>query len=226
MARQAAPGTVREPAGEAPACVRRPDVPRLDRVFKAAYAAKPTLLFDIDGVLAFLAHTILTAVNARFGTSYAIDDMRRYWVESWLPPEQGDWLADRFDEPDFYATVAPDYRAVDALLQLYARVFRVVIATDRPASAADVTRAWLARYGVSFDELVVDGPGSKATVAARHDEDDPLIVFDDDPRKWLELPRPGVEVWSPRRVWTPNEAGLFNVTVFDSWPAVVRRLTQ
>lgn len=191
--------------------------PSLARAFKAAYAAKPTLLFDIDGVLSFLGENICAALNARFGATYAPADMRRYWSESWLPPDQGAWLSEQFQSPAFYATAAPDFRGIDALNRLYQQSYRVIIASDRPAAVAAGTLRWLRQYGVSYDGIRLEGPGSKEAVADAYGEGDALVVIDDDPGKWLLMPRPGVEVWSPRRPWTPNEVGLYNVRVFDNW---------
>src|SRR5579875_3827578 len=70
---------------------------------------RPTLMFDIDGVLAFLTELAITALNARFGTELVVSDVPWYWIEDHLPPAQGRWLVDFFAQPITYANLAPDY---------------------------------------------------------------------------------------------------------------------
>jgi len=194
-------------------------VTELPRVFARAFR-RPGLVVDIDGVLAFFAEAVATALNARFETAYDPARFTRYWLEDWLPPEQARWLTATFQEPAFYQALAPDLRGIDALRALAADGWTITVVSDRPASCAEVTRRWLARWQVPADRIVLEGPETKARVVADATPERPLIVFDDDPRKQRELPRPGVAVWSPLRPWTPPASGRFNVRVFATWDEV------
>lgn len=191
------------------------------RAFKAA-ALKPTIVCDVDGVLACLESAAIGGVNARFGTAYTLDSAKQYSFEGWLPPEQWAWLAVQFDTPAFYSTMAPDYRGIDALAKLYAAGYYVIIASDRPDAVTPATKQWLADAGVGYDEIH-DGKDIKAQIAGQYGPDAPMILIDDDPKKML-LARQGVEVWAPRFRWTPMDLGLPFTFVFVDWSEVTERL--
>lgn len=182
---------------------------------------------DIDGVLGFLAEQIAAALNARFDTAYT-PQFRQYWLELVLPPEQGRWLTGQFHRPTFYATVAPDLAGIQAVQALADAGLPVVVVTDRPAVARDVTVQWLDHWGVPYRELWHDGPDTKRrwaqAVAARGERG---VLLDDDPRKALTIPvitggRIQVECWLAERPWTPAYlAGLPGVRTFRNWNQVL-----
>jgi hypothetical protein len=118
------------------------------------------------------------------------------------------------ESPAFYIPFAPDYRAVSTVARLYAAGYYMVIITDRPGSMLDVTRTWLAKTGIVYDELVI-GKEIKDQVAGQYGN----------PRKML-LARQGVDVWVPRHAWTPMDLGLPFTFVFDDWSEVTGRLLE
>jgi 5'(3')-deoxyribonucleotidase len=185
---------------------------------------RPTLLVDIDGVLAFLTELAVTALNARFGTELVVSEVPFYWIEDHLPPDQGRWLVDLFEQPITYANLAPDYAGIAAVTALHDADYHVIVSSDRPPTARHITEQWLDKWRVPYDELVLKGPGGKESIASQHGPDDPLILFDDDPRKQLTVPRPGVELWSPQRPWTPRRVVPDGVWVFERWDDVLERL--
>lgn len=191
----------------------------------AERATRPVLVSDIDGVLAFLTETIVTALNAHFGTSIVVSQMRDYWVEQDLPPSQRVWLEHQFQRGVFYENSAPDYSAIAALGAMHLDGYHVVVSSDRPAHTRPETDRWLANWRVAHDEAVINGPGSKKAVLAAHGPDNPAVLFDDDPSKATTIARPGVEVWSPMRPWTlKNWQRYPHYWVFPDWTAVLDRL--
>lgn len=204
----------------------------LNNVIPAALAFledfnRPDLAFDIDGVLAFFMECTLASLNAKFGTRYAITQVLNYWMEDWLPPDQAAWLGDLFANPAFYTNLAPDYAAIAALQGFKAAGFHVIVTSDRPAEMQPVTAAWLQRFEVDYDVLVLHGRQSKKEVVEAHGPDRPLYFFDDDPRKVGWLPKPGVELWLPVRPWTPDGVDqVENVHSFDAWDKVRATLNQ
>lgn len=175
----------------------------------------PPLCVDLDGVLAFLLEASLGALNAHFGTSYQPSAASHYNFEDYLPGEQRSWLLALFARPAFYATLAPDYRGLDALTELADASARPWFVSDRPANTEGVSRAWLDHWHVPVTRLIC-GPGSKAAIAARY----PGATFiDDDPAK-VGLAERGARVWLLARPWTRSVRAA-GVTVFARWSDVV-----
>lgn len=183
---------------------------------------RPDIVCDIDGVLAFFMEVAITAVNAHFGAAWRVVDVKSYWVEDWLPKEQGEWLVQQFADPNFYLNIPPDYAAIAALQQLEEDGYHIIIASDRPPEAKGITEDWLKLYRIPAAEVVLEGRGTKRGIAAKHGPDNPMVLIDDDPRKAIQIPGPGVQLFIPRRFWTPagidSEPG---VMIFDTWDEVL-----
>lgn len=191
-----------------------------------AAANRPTIVSDVDGVLGFLTESIVTALNAHFGLSLVVSDMTSYWIEDTLAPDQRDWLVRQFARGVFYANVAPDYSAIAALGALREAGHHVIVSSDRPPDTTrQATADWLAKWRVAHDEVQLLGKGGKRRILAAYGPDNPAILLDDDPAKALTVARPGVQVWSPARPWTPASWRRYpNYWVFPSWTAVLERL--
>ena len=187
--------------------------------------SRPLVVSDIDNVLAFHAEAVCTALNARFGTNRTPSSLTAYPFGTFLGPEAAAFL-DRLCARDSWAAgMAPDFKAVAAVNAIHAAGCPVTVASDRNPLIADATRDWLDSWGVQRDGSVLEGPGSKRAALASCGPGSPGILVDDDPRQWLLTARAGVEVWSPRRPWTPaGWASYRGVWVFDSWTEVLERL--
>jgi hypothetical protein len=193
-------------------------------LFTAA-ASRPTVVSDLDGVLAFTTEAALTAVNARFGLNLLVDEQVTYSLAQRLNREQGMWLTGLFSRSTFLANLAPDGHALDALDAMHAAGIEVLLCTERPPSTKTATAAWLSTWDVSHDDLLMPGPGGKPAALAAYGPANPAVLIDDDPSKWLTVARPGLPVWTPRRPWTPTTSAAYaNVWVFDSWDQVLSRL--
>jgi 5' nucleotidase, deoxy (Pyrimidine), cytosolic type C protein (NT5C) len=191
----------------------------------AAEAGRPLVACDIDNVLAFHAEAVCTAVNARFGASYLASQMTAYPFSNLLETEQAKWLAAHITRGPWIANLAPDRAASAALGRIHDAGHRVLIASDRPPQSAEATASWLDANRVPRDGQILEGPGSKGRALAANGPASPAVLIDDDPSKWLTIARPGVEVWSPMRPWTPQSWRQYpNVRVFSDWSEVLGRL--
>lgn len=191
-----------------------------------AIARRPIVVTDIDGVLAFLTEVICTALNARFDLDLSVAEMTTYRIEDLLPADQRAWLEAQFQRGSFYDDAPPDFHAIDALGAIRAAGLHTVVASDRaPDPTRVTTERWLKRWDVSYDELGLYGRGGKQRILAEYGPEHPAILIDDDPAKAVTIARPGVQVWSPRRPWTPIDCHTYpNYWVFDSWTQVLDRL--
>lgn len=176
---------------------------------------KPALFFDIDGVLAFQPEGLILAVNARFGEDYLAGEARTYPFFATLPPEQQQWA--KANKAVIAANLAPDTLAVKVLSKAVQAGYGVTICTERPPALADVTRAWLAYWGVpGAEDAQVVGPGGKEALLAPYGNGNPALLVDDAPENEA-LARPGVQVWVPPRPWTPQGDAPEGVTRFTDW---------
>ncbi len=185
----------------------------------AAMLSQPSVLSDIDGVLANYTHALATAVSARFGinldytfASYhldtALDDEQHLWAESWR------------HSPAAMMNITPNWHAIDCLNTLSATGIAVTIASSRPQAVAQATAEWLDRTGVQRSLTVLDGHASKHQIARQYGPDRPLVWIDDDPKLWVTEVRPGVEIWCPRHAYTPADPPA-GVHVFTNWREVL-----
>ena len=180
--------------------------------------SRPLVVCDIDNVLGFHAEAVATALNAQSGTNRTPATLTAYPFGSFLPPDEAAWLA-RFSSRDAWAAnMAPDREAIGALNAIHSAGHPVTVASDRNPLIADATRDWLDANRVQRDGSVLEGPGSKRAALASCGPDSPGVLVDDDPRNWLTAARAGVEVWSPKRPWTPAGWQSYrNVRVFTDW---------
>lgn len=191
----------------------------------ATEATRPAVVCDIDNVLAYQAEAMCTAVNSRFGTSYLTSGAATYPVANQFTAEQRQWLTAVAARDPWILNLAPDQQAIAALTTIRRAGHRITIATDRAAATAATTTRWLDAHQVPRDRQAIEGPGSKRQALAANGPASPAICVDDDPSKWLTLARPGVEVWCPRRPWTPATWRQYpNVRVFTDWAEVLGRL--
>lgn len=183
-------------------------------------APLPVLYVDIDGVLAFQPEGSILAVNAAFGESYLVAEAREYPWAATLPEDQREWLDE--NRAVIAANLAPDTLAVNVVAKAHKAGYPVAIATERDPALTDLTRAWLAYWGVPYDTLHVTGPDSKAALIAGREPGD-CILIDDSPR-FEAIAGDGVQVWVPPRPWTPSGQAPDGVWRFQGWRQVKKKL--
>lgn len=193
--------------------------------YQKAAAPLPALICDTDDTVCFEAETVCSVLNAQFGLTLDATRLGSNYHPLVLPKgkHMNKWLRQWRQDPNSYINRAPDYEAFDALNALRGDGWHLTMASDRPAAALAITTNWYDTWGLGYDAVAVNGDGTKAALVAGHGPDNPCILIDDDQRNLLSLPRPGVQVWSPRRPWTPASVPP-GAWVFESWTNLMARI--
>lgn len=139
-------------------------------------------------------------------------------IESRLPAEQAVWVSGLLREPSFLATFAPDFHAIDTLRDAYDAGYECRVVTERHPLMEPVTAEWLVSWGMPSPVVVeAVGHGNKpALLIDRYRYGPDAVLIDDNPAMQLSVARPGIQVWTPDRPYTPTLARE-NVREFGSW---------
>jgi hypothetical protein len=175
---------------------------------------RPTIICDVDGVLANFCSAACEAVNAHFGTSYT----PMIWTTYRGPfnDEEHAWLvSERFTDAAFWMSESPNRDAIGALHQLATAGYRIVVSSERPAEQSAASIVWLEFYRVPLNQVYLIGPGGKVALCSEHGPDNPAILIDDSPERWTDCAGEGVEILCPRTGYTPDSDGVAHVQVFD-----------
>lgn len=176
----------------------------------------PLIVSDIDNTLARLAEVEISIINTVFAEQYKMSQWTSY--NGPFTPEESLWLDTRRENPTFFTNLPPDTEAINALQILANEGYPIAVGSNRPAQIGSVSSRWLDDHNVPRDKELFAGSSSKQQLLAGNGVSLPGILFDDSPLQWLLIPRPGIEVWSPRRPWTPENVWQYSgVRVFDSW---------
>lgn len=191
-----------------------------------AQVSRPRIVSDIDGTLAERDLCACCALNARFGTSYIYEDITApgsKWIDD---DEARDWYKARKHDPVFLGNLAPYQDAQWALWSLRQGGYHVTVSSDREAELADVSRAWLDQWGIGYDDIRI-GDGEKAAIASAASAADPVVFFDDNPDRAVDLPGPGRTVYLLDRPWNrtiPDGPGVKRIRTWQEaladFPAV------
>ncbi len=187
----------------------------------APLADRPALVFDVDGILSFTSEALCTALNARFDTTYSPLGQAFFpgtLLVHKLPPEQAGWLEEQMRAPAFVAAFAPDWHAMDVLRDAWDAGFTTVVVTEREPELRDATAEWLHGWGAPPVPVTAVGAGNKpAYLAERYGPGNPGVLIDDNPAVEITVARPGIEVWTPERPYTPS-VPREHVRAFAHWP--------
>lgn len=187
-----------------------------------AQLAKPLVVCDIDGVLADWGFGAVAAVNAKYGEDYGYDDITDR--HDWLPKKQQKWFDEYRESEDYYRGLAPAEDAIAALGSLRDAGYRVWVVSDRSPDLADVSNAWLDRWGVPREETHIQH-GYKAMLASQASPVDPVAFIDDNPRHVKDLPGPGRTLYLLRRPWNLGAGdGVEGVRPVATWLEVLAAL--
>lgn len=186
----------------------------------APLTVKPTLVWDCDGILSFTAEGLCAALNAKFGTRYGPQSQGFFpgtLLVHRLPPEQGAWAQAMLSNPVFLAALAPDFHALDTLIDAYNAGWACEVTTERAPECENATREWLDGWGVPPVSVHAVGHGNKpGWMASRYGPPMPAVLIDDSPLAQTAIARPGISVWSPQRPYTPP-VHRAQVRDFPSW---------
>lgn len=107
---------------------------------------KNTIAIDIDGVIADFEEEFCD----RFGS-----ENRQYSRLSQRYPEISRDLIDEFaNNPNVYSDLRPIFGGILLCHQARERGMYILLITSRPKHLENVTRLWLERYAVSYNELI------------------------------------------------------------------------
>jgi hypothetical protein len=190
----------------------------LSSVFAQAMS-RPTIISDIDGVLANYVSAACEAVNGHFATQYT--PMAWWSYRGPFSADEYDWLvSERFGDGAFWMAESPHYDAIAALGALGAQGYHLIISSEAPAEQRSARVAWLEHYEVPYNELYLVGPGGKAELCAGFDAEHPAVLIDDNPARWVDCAHEGIEILCPRTPYCPVIASEPNVTIFDRFSEV------
>lgn len=186
----------------------------------AEQTPRPTLLWDMDGILAFTAETMCTLLNTRFATSFQPQSQGFFTgliKPGALPPEMEAWLHTQMADPLVLRTIAPDFHAGDTLTAAVAAGWDCHVVTEREPLAAAATCSWLAAWDLPPIPVTAVGWGSKpGWVRTRYGPTHPAVLIDDNPLVRVTIAGDGLDVWQPTRPYVPPPARA-HVRVFGSW---------
>jgi len=186
----------------------------------APLTTRPALIWDVDGILAFTSEGLCAALNSQFGTTYRPESQAFFpgtFLIHRLPPEQGTWAGALLRNPAFMHTLAPDFRALDTLIDAYNAGWPCQITTERHPDLEETTREWLTGWGAPPVPVNAIGHGGKpGWMTTRYGPLTPAVLIDDNPAVQITVARPGISVWSPQRPYTPSVQRA-QVRDFPSW---------
>lgn len=148
-----------------------------------------TIVVDIDGVLVDFESAMCDAFGAINRHMYSPYD--RY------PDVPRDLITEFIDNPDNYIDLAPIFGGMLFCRQAHQRGWYVLLVTARDKSLREVTRNWLDRYGVVYNEIIF--AKNKKEVIADYDIINPSrpvsIVVDDSVSVLLSMPEKYCVAW-------------------------------
>lgn len=156
---------------------------------------KPTVLFDIDGVLADLTHGLTTLAHDLWGTPIITGENQPTWnFRNALNAQQQEAVWRIIGEnPTFWGGLPSMIDAYDkAALILLAREADFTYITNRPNASAEVTQAWL-ETRVPAGTLI-HTPNKAEWVMAHLPPDVPRYAIDDAPTNIMLYKDAGIPV--------------------------------
>lgn len=109
---------------------------------------------DIDNVIADTEKSLRRLLFDERGIRLDREDISSYSLEgiAGIGREDLSFLLDRFNNGGIFLDVEPIEGARETILRLKER-HRIVLVTSRPEKVAFITREWLDRNGIPYDEL-------------------------------------------------------------------------
>ncbi len=127
------------------------------RLMKAQDYPPPPIYVDLDDVLCRTTMHFLALLEREFGKRILYEEILDFdwWKACGLEEREFRALFRKAHEPDELLRIAPKEDAISVLKQWSRSGQKIVIVTGRPQSALEPTLAWLDRYAVSHEELLM-----------------------------------------------------------------------
>lgn len=182
------------------------------------------LYVDIDDVVADTTPAIVELARARLGARVRFDDMTAFSLAESLSldPAQYVSLMEWVHEDAFLGGLEPRSGAVEELQRLRGRGCRLMMVTGRDPVARAVTKSWLTRWEVPWDDVVIVDkygryPGSDALPLEALKDMEFDLAIEDSLSTARHLGGLGREVLLVDRPWNRNAQDL---------PSCVRRVND
>ena len=132
-----------------------------------------TIAVDIDGVLADF--------ESKFCEDFGEDNRHMYSLAARYPEIDPELIEEWVKNPENYVDLAPIFGGLLFVRQAHQRGWYILLVTSRDKSLREVTRNWLAKYGVVYNEIMFTR--AKALTIQDYDNLNPTrpvkIVVDD-----------------------------------------------
>lgn len=104
-----------------------------------------SVVFDIDGVLADF--------EGAFCQTFGDNNRHMYNLMDRFPRNLSESILNFIESPESYSDLSPIFGGIVALNQFKQRGYHILIVTGRDKSLREVTRKWLYRYHVRYNDL-------------------------------------------------------------------------
>jgi predicted methyltransferase len=104
-----------------------------------------SVVFDIDGVLADF--------EGAFCQTFGEYNRHLYGLEQRFPENLSKSIQNFVESPESYTDLSPIFGGIVTLNQFKQRGYHILIVTGRDKSLRGVTRKWLSRYNVHYNDL-------------------------------------------------------------------------
>lgn len=129
--------------------------------------SKPTIVIDIDDVLAAHAEGMVAFSNKEWGTNLTVDDYDEHWAKMWkTDPKETERRAELFHVSGVVADYRHDEGAM-AVLKKLKKTYKLIVLTSRRRAIEYETKIWIAQYFPGlFDEIFFTGFWDSPTTGA------------------------------------------------------------
>ena len=163
-----------------------------------------TICCDIDGVLADF--------EKKFCEDFGYASRHLYSLEKRYPEIDPELIKEYVKNPENYRDLAPIFGGLLFCRQAHSRGWYILLVTSRDKFLREVTKQWLAKYGVVYHELVFSR--NKREAIEDYDNINPsrkvAIVVDDSPEVIDSMPERFCVAWNQ-----PWNYGTFPVLLYD-----------
>lgn len=149
-----------------------------------------TIAVDIDGVLADF--------ESKFCEDFGANNRYIYELEKRYPEIDRELIREYVENPENYIDLAPIFGGLLFTRQAHARGWYILLVTSRSTKLREVTKSWLEKYGVVYNELIFSK--NKKEAIADYDAIYPsrkvAIVVDDSVKVLKSMPDKYCIAWN------------------------------
>lgn len=173
---------------------------------------------DIDSTLHHYWDALAAAARRRFGVDLPYEDQRTWHVPRLKAEQLAACVAETHCERVVLAA-EPYPGAVEAVSRWREAGHEIHVMSHRVPESTDVTRAWLERIGLPFDELRCDFQKVEHCVAVGVD-----LLVDDSPVNLQAAADAGIRVATIAHPWNRDVCDEEDVVCAPDWPSLERAL--